>query len=267
MRKIRVRVVSVLLLLSLLLTGCSNEVKNFIHTDTGLKHEAEDVLEEKYGEKFVIKKVWTKNQTTFYATCSPEANPEVVFEAEVYKDGSGWYTDNYIQALVARQIEERMEAKVNEVFGECHVEAAFYGGMPNIDELRELTSEENPTLEYFKNLTVEEYYELDDKSRLAIYVFIDKEKINYNREQVKKEFDFFVHIYDGESIKNDDTVFCFVNKEKIEECKQYFLENGIVRSGFLEYETVFGFSFDTGSINRTFEEYDEVRREINTNEQ
>ena len=155
MRKIRVRVVSVLLLLSLLLTGCSSEVKNYIHTDTGLKHEAEDVLEEKYGEKFVIKKVWTKNQTTFYATCSPEANPEVVFEAEVYKDGSGWYTDNYIQALIARQIEERMEAKVNEVFGECHVEAAFYGGMPNIDELRELTSEENPTLDYFKNLVAE----------------------------------------------------------------------------------------------------------------
>ena len=269
MRKIRIQSVSVLLLLSLLLTGCSGNVKNYVHTDSSLKREAADALEEKYDEKFEIKEVWNRGQTMFYATCSPEANPEIVFEAEVYKDGRGWYSDNYIQALVARKIEERMEAKVNEVFGECHVEAAFYGGRPTIDDLRERTSEENPTVEYFKNLTVEEYYELDGNSRLAVYIFIDKNKLDYSKERVEKEFDFLTNIYDGEPMEMQGAIFQFVNQEKIDECKQYFAENGMVGSELsyiLEDELVFGFSFDTGSMNRTFEEYDEVRREIGTNE-
>ena len=95
MSKIRIQLVSILVLLSLFLTGC-NGWKNYIHTESSLKREAADVLEEKYDEEFVIHKVWIKNQTTFYATCSPKDDSEIVFEAQVYKDGSGIYKDVYI---------------------------------------------------------------------------------------------------------------------------------------------------------------------------
>jgi len=133
-----------------------------------------------------------------------------------------------------------------------------------------VTNEGNPTLEYFKNLTIEEYFELDGDTPLAVRVFIDKEKLDYSREKVEKEFEFFLHIYEGEPIEKEGAAFYFLDPNKIEECKQYFAENGMVGSGFsyiVEHEVKFGFTFKSGSMNRTLEEYDEVRKELNANEQ
>ena len=71
-------------------------------------------------------------------------------------------------------------------------------------------------------------------------------------------------------MEKEGAIIYFVDQDTIEECKQYFSEHGRVQmdlENILEDEIAFGFTFETGSMNRTFEEYDEVRREISTNEQ
>lgn len=268
MRKIRVQVVSVLLLLILLLTGCSSEVKNYVHTDIGLKNEAENALQEKYDEAFVIKAVWTESQTTFHAICAPTKDESIVFEAEIYKDGRGVYDDEYIQALVADQIEDRMQNKVGNIFEDCYVVAHFYGSTPSLEELME-SVDEPKSLEYFKNMTVEEYYALDSDVRLGIKIFVNNSNLKYDEETVLEEFKCFARLFEDEPMQNAGFSGYCVDEDTMNECKEYFLKESKARGTFDEIiigAEEFGFGFNDGIINVTFEEYYAERKDGKTNE-
>ncbi len=251
MRKMRVRVVSVLLLLSLLLTGCSGNVKNYVHTESSLKREAADALEEKYDEEFVIHDVWTMSQTMFYATCSPEDEQDIVFEAKVYKDGRGVYTDEYIQGAVSKQLKEKLQPKFEEVYGECFVKVTFTFVGKSSD--------------YYKDVTIEEFYQTYEDAGYYLQVFINKENLKYNEDIVMKEYSGICGLYD-ETMENCGCNLYFVEKDMFNKCQ----EESKVRAKYddtIDGSIEFGFGYDDGVINKTLEEYDEVRREINTNEQ
>ncbi len=70
-----------------------------------MKKVADKSLEEKYGEKFVIHGVWEGSQEMFFADCSPEDNPEIVFRADIRKNGDGVVADEYAQGVVAKEID------------------------------------------------------------------------------------------------------------------------------------------------------------------
>ena len=253
MRKIRVRVVSVLLLISLLLTGC-NGWKNYIHTESSLKREAADALEEKYNEEFTIHKVWIKNQTTFYATCSPEDEQDIVFEAQVYKDGSGVYSDQYIQGAVAKQLEERLQPRLETVFEDCFVKVTF----PIVEK----------PLDYYNGVTIEKYLELYDEEHLYIQVFVNMKEQNDDEQALVSQFECFSHLLDEEGIKEGGVTCYFAEENRIDACRDYFKVESIERGGSEVFRDLkyFGFGYDEGIINKTFEQYEEVRREMDTNE-
>ena len=271
MRKKRIRALGMLLAMCLLLSGCGSW-KNYVYTDESLMREAAEALEDKYGEEFVIHDVWDKNQTMFYATCSPESNMDVVFQAEVYKDGRGLYSEEYLQGLITLQIRERFETKLAEVFGEdCFVIASFYGAILSTEELAEALGEETVTTDYLKNLTVEEYYELaKEPPRLGIRIIINKEELGFSEEQTLEEWDCLQKIIVGEPILDVGLRCHFLNENKLNESKTYFQGHCNTTSAtfdeIIDGSSYFGFGFNAGIINKAYEEYNKVRMEIETNE-
>lgn len=270
MKKKRFAMLAVMLLTiisCMLMTGCgSGKAK----TESQMKRVAEKTLQEKYGEEFEIHYVWSRDASIFYATCSPKSNLDVVFEAQVYKDGSGLFEDEYLQGLVSRQISDRFEAKLQEVFGEdCYVHTHFYFDPPTIDEIMEGWKGEVPSLDYFKNATVEDYYVMVEEPMLAVKIIINKEKLNYSKEKAIDEFDCFSELYENEPMKEGGFSCYFADEQTFNECKKYFQKVNKARGEFdniVDGIIRFGFGFDEGKINKSVEEYIEVRGGLETNE-
>ncbi|MCM1102409.1 MAG: hypothetical protein NC079_08780 [Clostridium sp.] len=79
---------------------------------------AEKSLKKKYGEEFIIHNAWDRDQTRFYADCSPKDNRGVVFRACIYKNGKGVYGDEYPETVVALEVDEIFRDGFEEIFVE-----------------------------------------------------------------------------------------------------------------------------------------------------
>jgi len=272
MKKNRFKVMGILLLFCLLLSGCSGNWKDYFYTEESLKQEAQRALEEKYDEEFVIHDVWVVAQSAFGAMCSPKNDMDVVFEVELYKDGSEMYRDEYVQGIVSKKMSERLYDKLKPFFGDdCYVKAHLYGLPPSIEKLMEnYKGEEPPSLEYFKNLTVEEYYKLDEDPRLGLWIIVNKETLSNNKAQIKAEYECLSSLVDNEPMQNAGCSCHFLDKDRLDECKNYFYKmNKGDTGGFdsiVEEEAQFGFGYNDGIINKSFEDYNEIRKETGINE-
>jgi len=269
MKEVRFKVVGMLLLLCLLLSGCRRSLKDYLYTESGLKQEAEKDLEEKYDEEFVIHNAWWSSPGMYTATCSPKSDMEVVFETRGFMDERGVYKDEYLQGVVTKHLSEKILVKLKPVFGEeCYVKAHFYGKVPTLDELKETYKGEMPFFDYFKNLTVEEYYELDKDPYLSIWIFVNIEKLNNSEEQVKKEFECLSGLFNNEPMKEAGGSCYFVDGNTLNECKEYLKKDSTTRGDFDDIVNdipEFGFGFDVGSIKQSFEEYNKARKEVENN--
>ena len=262
--------VIVLLLFCLTLYGCSKNLRNYFYTEESLKRVAAKALKEKYDEEFEIYYAWTRDRTSFYVTCSPKSDMDVVFEAEVYKDGSGVHRDEYLQGVVSKQLSERIQDKLQGVFGnDCYVKAHFYGGLPTIDKLMETYEGEEVSDDYFKKITVEEYYQLDETPYLALWIFVNKENLDGSEEQIEREFECLSKLFVNEPMKEAGVLCYFVDENMLNECQEYLKKDSTTRGDFkymVEDVIKFGFGFDYGDIRESFEEYNEIRKEVETNE-
>ncbi len=143
MKKKRFAMLAVMLLTiisCMLMTGCGSW-KNYIHTESSLKRTAETAMKDKYEEEFVIHNVRTATQTTFYAICSPKNDEEVVFEAQIYKDGRGVFEDEYVQGIVAKQVSEKLADDLKEISKEYVIKPHVFYEECVFDNLGEVTIE------------------------------------------------------------------------------------------------------------------------------
>ncbi len=215
---------------------------------------AEEALEEKYGEEFIVHDVWSKSPHDFYATCSPKANEEVVFKAVLWKDDGEIEYDEYVQGIVARQISDKLESELQEYFGGCVVRThVFYEPDLLFDNVL------NVSLKDYANETeecclVEIYFEED-------YGFIDKEyeyfSVFLQNQIINKEIpEIAVGVY-----KTD--------KDSVDWCREYFKTHS---EGYSEYTDKrsgwkkMSFGYLENHINETYEEYKKQREEMMSNE-
>ena len=151
-------------------------------------------------------------------------------------------------------MEEKLQPKMEEVFGECFVKVTFtFVGQ---------------ACDYYEGVTIEEYYKLYEDVYPYIQIFVNMEGQDYSKEESMQEFEILSQLYDMEFIEGAGCRCYFLNKESMSACREYFKEDSCERGGSEVFENLqyFGFGFNEGIINKTFEEYDEVRKEINTNE-
>ena len=139
MKPIRKKMIACLLIMCVLLCGC--DPRNYIYTKESLKRVAEKSLQEKYGEEFVIYRVWERSQEMFFADCSPKDNLEVMFTADINKNGDGVVADGYAQGVVAKAVDDVLRDDFKELFGDCYTRPYIsnYYNVPEFLNAKEIT--------------------------------------------------------------------------------------------------------------------------------
>ncbi|MCM1528271.1 MAG: hypothetical protein NC091_13640 [Bacteroides sp.] len=254
MRRLKFLLPVFLLLGCILLCGC--DLRNYIYTEDSLKKVAEKSLKKKYGEEFVIHNVWDRDQTRFFADCSPKDNRDAVFLATIYKNGKGVFDDDYPEAVVELEVDELLRDGFDEVFENCYVKSyviQFYT-RPEFDSPR--------------SLTLETYLEATN-TRIGCYVFVENSDIS--KEDIEREYQYL-----SETLPNDvkeggitdgqfrDIRIYFVDKEVVEKCETYFLTHMDIRGEFdSETSKYIRFSdyYENGKLSQSYEEYWETRKQ------
>ena len=100
-------------------TGCSVLRSKTDEETMGYKDFALITLEERYGEKFEIKKVggtFGANRDTRKLICYPVSNEDDFCFVEVERDFSDVY-DNYFNRIIGKRIEEKLYNLASPIFG------------------------------------------------------------------------------------------------------------------------------------------------------
>lgn len=248
MGKRKIGLLAILLLLSIVLTGC-NEWMNYIHTDAGLMRRGRRLLREKYDEEFVIYDVWNEGQKSFFAVCSPKNNPEVVFEAKIRKDGSKIWRDEYVQGIVGVEIKKKLLPEIQEISDSCVVRPMLFyheGEFENV-----------------QTVTIEEYKETIGEIDCYYVIMINKEQLKTNNYE--EEYEIFKNISSTKWEKDFAIALYFVDAETIGVTKEYFETHCDITGKFEDIEKnikLIGLGYKDASINITLEEYEAMRAEV-----
>ncbi|MCM1383468.1 MAG: hypothetical protein NC243_02870 [Lachnoclostridium sp.] len=247
------KAVTIILLLatSILLTGCGSDLKSFFLSDASMKRMAKEDLKERYGEEFVVHEVWSSSWHTYAATCSPKADGRVVFEIGAYKDGTGIYSENYGKSVVAAQISQKLEKELQEYFPKCYVHTSvdIQIGYLNADNV--------------KDITLEEYAKRYPREKFSVHVYADRELLK--TDSIADEYRYFSETLLGE-IKTGELPCItpvrihYVDADQLQNCKEYYKKNCDAYSDAVEEVYEFWFSNRYEKINKTYEEYEEMRR-------
>lgn len=240
---------SALLCISLLLTGCTTR-----------EEVAEKILEERYGEEFVVHKTWSSGDS--YATCSPKNNRDVVFEVSFSKDDGKIWNDRYVNAVVSLQISRKLEEELQEYFPGCYAHSnGDYG-----DSNRYLSFSD------IQSVTPEMYAERYPEESFAVRVYVEKEKLR--QDTIEEEYQYFSETLQEEMedglLPELTILFYYVDAGQLSQIRQYFLThdwangngeyNDIIRGAYDWGLSYVDYGRPTGKINKTYEEYEELRR-------
>ncbi|MCM1101720.1 MAG: hypothetical protein NC079_06955 [Clostridium sp.] len=252
MRKLKILLPVFLLLGCILLCGC--DLRNYIYTEDSLKKVAEKSLKKKYGEEFIIHSAWDRDQTRFYADCSPKDNRDVVFLACIYKNGKGVYGDEYPEEVVALEVDEILRDEFEEVFGECYLKV-------HIDKYYNRPEFDSP-----QTLTLEEYVRKTDLS-IILAVFLNNTETTERLAEKEYQYfsDAFLKMLDEEGIGENQIWgirLYFVDTEMMRKSKDYFSISTDIRGEFdgeLSKYPKLSFSYEDGKMSKSYDEYLERR--------
>ena len=202
---------------------------------------AEQVLEEKYGEKFIAKDVKGKF-SGFSAICCPERDQTIHFEAVVIDDGA-YLRDEYVQGVISKELKTQINPIVQKITSDFWVEPIVYYAETNYDSINDVTIEnyleqvEHPKCniniyvnkDLLKDLTLEEEYQLFEEKIPnidhffgTVYVFytehfvIFKKKLNFIKKKRGENADFKSYevipdirlVYEGQKLVTSFEDFC-----------------------------------------------------------
>lgn len=229
--------------------------EEFIYTEESGIEMAKKALRKRYGEEFIVHNVWSEASNKFYVDCSPVSNEEVVFEAALWKDGSGIMFDEYIQGVIARKVSDRFQEELGQIFDDCYVHSAVppYGVTLKVDNVHDTT--------------IEQYVEKDKEEYGVAGPWVICIFINLEREQegdVERAYDYFKQV-GSELIRKEQTPDIYfdiygVDEETRNWCENYFSVNATERDEFTSMEAknpYFSIRYKKGKIKQTFEEYKE----------
>lgn len=212
MKFIRIKSIAYLFLICVLMCGC--DYRNYFYTEDSLKKVAEKSLEEKYGEEFVIHRVWERSQEMFFADCSPKDNPEVIFTADINKNGDGIVADGYAQGVIKKEVDNLLKDDFNELFGDCYTRP-YISNYYNVPEFLNA-----------KDITIQEYISEVDADVICLYysVYVDASQLSNDTVEQEREYlcNEIPKKIKNKIIPNLSIYIYFTTDELINRCKEYF---------------------------------------------
>lgn len=175
------------------------------------------VLREKYGEEFIVHDVYSKASHEYFADCSPASNEEIVFQAAVWKDGSGVVYDKYLQGIVAMEIEKEMEEELKKYYNSVFVKVYITCGADADTRYGEVNS--------VQDVTMEEYVKKVNPIRCWIDIGIDAEEGN---DHLEEEYAFYESMQEEISDKKIPPLHmvCYNMDAELQEwCSSYYTQN------------------------------------------
>lgn len=190
-----------------------------------------------------------------------KSDTDIVFEAEIYENGRGILKDEYVQGIVAKQVNEKLKEYFEPLFEGCYIRSTVRYIETDFEEMSKVT-----LAEYMKQYDTE-----GDFSFWGVDIFVLEGKIS--DKTINAEYEVFSKliqskISDG-NLPNLAIDLYFVNEEKMDWCKKHFSTNSKCYSSF--YEEVedcsnIGMGYPENIINKTYDEYKKLRLEINADE-
>lgn len=263
-----------LFMMCFLLAGCGgNSLREL--DDAVMKEIAEEALKEEYGEEFIIHKAVKEYNQTFFVTCSPKSQEEVVFEARIHrwqnKDGEekgSVRDDNYKEGKISVQISKELEEEMQKIFPDCYVHVVVFGLIGiTYDNIPELTLDrylERYTLDY--NGEYDPHYLKYGDLQLLVQVHVREESLQ--NADLAKEYQYFSEEILGsldEGCFPETNVWIYpVDSEEQEWCREYFKTN---YQGWQDYydkvendKKLYLKCFFNREFAWTYEEYAALRR-------
>lgn len=230
------------------------DIKEFMYTEEAGIEMAEKALQKKYGEEFIIHDVYSKSPGEFWAECSPVSNEEVVFQAAIWKDGSGVVYDEYIPSIVAKELENEIEGELQKYYDSVFVKvhaSGMWGPFLEVDSVRDMS--------------LKEYVKMSNPSRLWIDMGIDAEEGNKHLEE---EYAFYESIQ--EMISNQEIpplhVECYDMDAELQEwCDEFFTQNSDADGTYdskVYWCDKMKFDCTAEGVSITYDEFKTMREEL-----
>lgn len=232
--------------------GASLGVLSFFHWEPKAV-TARRALKEKYGQDFFIWETWYDTSVgSFYASCSPQENRWVVFEAEISDDGNDYiYGDNYVESVVAADIAQKLEGDLQEFFPGCYVHVENY----NMESY----------LSFGAPLQVspEMYAERFPAENFGVDICVDISELQ--QDTIEEEYRYFSEtLQEQMELGNlpDLTIgIYYMNAKQIQSVKQHFRthSHAYYQGHDISSSFDFGFGYPNGYVNKTYEKYEKFR--------
>ena len=222
---------------------------------------AQKELKKKYGKEFIIRDVYSRSPDTFYVHCSPAFNKKLVFRAEIYRDGRGVYQDEYLQGIVAREMEKEIEAELKKYYDSIFVQV-YPSGVGKRKELEQV-------VDGIKDITMEEYVRSFEPSMCRVDIGIDAKEGN---DHLEEEYAFYESMQ--EKIGSQKMVPMYViyyqmDAELQEWCDNYFTrysEAPGIYTGKRSKCNKMEFDCAVEGISVTYDEFKTMREELGKDE-
>lgn len=217
------------------LTGCIPSEKEKIN-------QAEELLEEKYGERFDVLEYYGKLnfEGDYEILAASEEHPDVLFEAKVVSEGS-YISDEYVTARVCRTIEEQIYQNLSGLSGYLFVKVQAIS--KSIDSSN-------------ADMTVQEYISFKSKNRFVVYLHYTPED-----KDVENTYQVIKNIFSGIEGMNGTIQLYVVEEDLLQQVQEYLDEHAKVDETYkdkLEGIDRISIPYENSEIQMTEEEFAEA---------
>lgn len=231
--KRKIAIIMLLVFVAVMFSGCKLMVsltKEYWDGMTKLESREyiQDTLQEKYGEEFVVKKIF-KTGANYYSSsdllayCSPKSDESIVFDIEVIVYGKEekrkrYFHDGYIQSLVRQEMKNNIEGILSKYYDNYSLEIDVRG-LSDLLEAHPISKE---------NATIKNYTEtIPETNSTWIWVVLKDEEIQAQDKLNKVINEMTMDFYSTKA----SIEFYYASDNVISECnkkiKEQFDRSGI----------------------------------------
>lgn len=199
------------LVFALAMSGCVKITYWDGLTKSEARELVENALEEKYGEEFVVKKMYVEagswdTASDLRAYCSPKYNEKIVFSTQTLVIGKERpMIDTYIQSIVGKKMRNLIENSLSKHFKNFVAEVeVFENGLES-------------KIQSSAEATIENYTNAFPDNRSCVWIAFDKKEFGNNFDNLNEYIEDFVKDF---GLTNCYIDCYFVSPDIINQCRE-----------------------------------------------
>lgn len=210
---------------------------------------AEDKLQEKYNEEFEVTKIWGESKRSFSGVCAPKSDPTLKFEGTFSEKENVEHMDEYVEATVAREVENNLMPDVNKIAEEVII--------------KPLVSYRNVDITNIEDMTISNYINIANNPQVLVQILINKTSLN--NIGYENEYKIFEAMKEKSKFPEFIVSIHYLENGDYEQCTEYFKYNARLNQSYyniVQNKKNLGFGYPNGQINMSLEKFITLRESI-----